>query len=70
MPRYLWFGLGLLARAVSVLTAMYADWIWHHLVEGAEATLDFVHDLWDFGCWAAGELAGRWSGHDRYQLGC
>lgn len=68
MPRYFWFGLGILGRAVRVLSALYADWIWHHLVEGAEAALDFLQDLWDFSCWAAEELAGHWSGYPRCRL--
>ena len=68
MPRYLWFGLSILARTVSVVAALYSDWIWHKLVQGAEATIDFLQDLCDFGHWLAEELAGRWSGYHPSEL--
>ena len=68
MPRYLWFGLGILARAASLVAALYSDWILNKLVEGAEATLDFLEDFWEFCRWAIDELVGRLSGYPHYQL--
>jgi hypothetical protein len=40
MPRIFWFGLGVLARAVSIVAGLYSDWIWNKLVEGAEYAVD------------------------------
>lgn len=68
MPRIFWFGLGVLARAVSIVAGLYSDWIWNKLVEGAEFAVDFAQDFWEFACWAVDELAGYLSGRRRYEL--
>jgi hypothetical protein len=62
MHRYVWFGLGILARVIGLTADLYSAWIWNKLAEGAEATLDFLEDLWEFGKWALDELANRWNG--------
>ena len=68
MPRIFWFGLGVLARAVSIVAGLYSDWVWNKLVEGAEFAVDFAQDFWDFAYWAVDELAGYLSGRQRYEL--
>jgi hypothetical protein len=69
MSRYLMFGLGILARVVSVLADCYSDWIWRQLAEGVEATFDVIADFWEFSCWVSEELIGRWCGYNRsYEL--
>lgn len=68
MPRIFWFGLGVLARALSIAAGLYSDWVWNKLVEGAEFAVDFAQDFRGFACWAIDELAGYLSGRQRYEL--
>lgn len=59
MERFTLFAAGSLARLLSALAAFYSDWLFNRLLDGADAGIDFVSDVIEFGHWLVGMIAQR-----------
>lgn len=62
------FTAGSIARLVSALAAYYADWLFAKLIDGADAGLEFLTDLYEFGCWLMELLSERLCGRQAQAL--
>jgi hypothetical protein len=62
MRQYPLFLAGLLARGVSVVATIYADWLMQKITDGTDAGMDFWQDLRRFCRWLVRVLSERWCG--------
>jgi hypothetical protein len=63
MTPFFKFGIGMLARLVGIVADNFARWTFQQVSEGADAGMDLLTDLWDFGQsllrMLASQLCGR-----------
>lgn len=59
MERFTLFAAGSFARLLSALAAFYSDWLFNRLLDGADAGIDLVSDVIEFGHWLVGMIAQR-----------
>jgi hypothetical protein len=65
MHSFLTFGIGVVARFISLLAEQFAQWLFEEVSEGAEGVAHSFSALWDFMESFVRSLAGHLSGGSR-----